>query len=205
MIKKTVLLAALIGLSACTPAIRPNQPLTAFSRTRTVSTALECLPLALNTINAADPQAVLYEIDVWHEAEGSSLQYGFLRADQSGAALRVIIDLPTQQVRTEETFKGPAVPIDRAYWQRDSSEAYSIASENGLKDSTWLATLWEDTWHISGLRQDLYFQIDSRTGAIKLRCTGPYNDNCTLGDGTPVQRKQDPGLIRHRSLRQSRR
>ncbi|PKL76834.1 MAG: hypothetical protein CVV27_08265 [Candidatus Melainabacteria bacterium HGW-Melainabacteria-1] len=169
-----------------------------------VSTAKAGFPIAMAERNKLDPQAQLYEVDVWQEASGKSLQYGFLRSDQSGNTLRVNIDVASQQVSVETGFKGTAAPVNVAYWKLDSAQIYALAQSNGLRDSLYLATLWEDTWHISGLKQDLYFQMDAQSGKIKLRCTGPYNNNCVLEDGTPVQRASDTGMQRHIAKRSSR-
>lgn len=208
--KRLTLALSALCLSACSsPALlqaqRAGSPATVHQAHAPVDTAREGFPLAIAELQKVDPQAQLYEIDIWQEAVGKSLQYGFLRSDQSGNTFRVSIDVASQKLSTESGFKGTAAPVDVPYWKLDSSQIYALAQQNGLQDSFYLATLWEDTWHISGLKQDLYFQMDSQTGQIKLRCTGPYNDNCETGDGTPVKRAQDPGMQRHLALRQSHR
>ena len=68
--------------------LRQNTPAT---------TAKTGFPIAMAELNKIDPQAQLYEIDVWHEAAGQNMQYGFLRSDQSGNTFRVQIDIASQQ------------------------------------------------------------------------------------------------------------
>lgn len=206
---KRFVFAALAAISLCACSGQPQRPVAPLVQRQNVpaapvSTAKAGFPLALAEIAKQDPQARLYEIDVWQEAGGKSLQYGFLRSDQSGASLRVSIDVASQKLSLEDGFKGQSALVDMSNWQLDSSQIYALAQEHGLRDSFYLATLWEDTWHISGLKQDLYFQIDSLSGKIKLTCTGPYNNNCSDEDGTPV-RAQDPAMQRHLALRNSRR
>lgn len=207
--KKLMLAFSALGLVGCSgPSIpqaqRPAAPvaLRQNNAPANVSSAKAGFPLALAELSKVDPKAQLYEIDVWQEAGGKSLQYGFLRSDQSGNTFRVSIDVASQQLLTESGFKGSAAPVNVPYWKLDSSQIYALAQQHGLQDTLYLATLWEDTWHISGLKQDLYFQIDSQTGQIKLTCTGPYNNNCVLEDGTPV-RAQDPGMQRHLAKRKA--
>jgi hypothetical protein len=135
------------------------------------------------------------------------LQYGFLPSvPGKGSALRVFIDVENQSVKVEEAAQGAQTQlVNREYWKMDSEAIYALAQANGLQDSTYLATLWEDTWHISGLKQHLYFQMDAQHGAVKLRCIGPYLDNCTTGDGNPVKNLPSRGMSAHLQARQSRR
>lgn len=204
---KSLVLLGLLTLTACSsPTVQPAPVQTLRHKTATpVSTARTGFSVALAELAKVDPQARLYEIDVWQEAAGRNVQYGFLRSDASGNTFRVQIDLDSQQIGVENGFKGQASPVDVNYWKLDNTQVYAIAQANGLQDVTYLATLWEDTWHISGLKQDLYFQIDSQSGQIKLRCTGPYNDNCTDGDGSPLKVVPNAGMTAHLNLRRSRR
>lgn len=183
-------------------AVLPSQ-LQRLSTPKQAVSAKTGLPIALQEIKQLDPSAQLYEIDIWQEQSGKSLHYGFLPASQSnGDALRVIVNVETQQVNVEKIFQASQIkPVNQSYWKLDNEIIYARAQENGLRDQSYLATLWDDTWHISGLKQDLYFQIDAQHGAIKLRCIGPYLDNCTDGDGTPVQRKQNQGWQQHTRAR----
>ena len=190
-----------------TPQLNPqlSRQLNRLSAPQNATSARTGFPIALAELSKVDPAAQLYEIDVWQEAAGKNLQYGFLRSDHSGKTFRVTLDVDSQQVSAEHGFKGAAEPVQVPYWKLDSAEIYARAQENGLRDIYYLATLWEDTWHISGLKQDLYFQMDAQTGEIKLRCTGPYNNNCALGDGTPVAATASQGMQQHLAKRQTRR
>lgn len=212
--KKYLFAIAALLLTACSsnPVLpppsfsgNPTPQLNRFSAFQNATSARTGFPIALAELRKVDPAAQLYEIDVWQEASGKNLQYGFLRSDNSGKTFRVTIDVASQQVTAEHGFKGAAETVQVPYWKLDSTEIYARAQENGLRDIYYLATLWEDTWHISGLKQDLYFQMDAQTGAIKLRCTGPYNNNCALGDGTPVKAATSLGMQQHLAKKQSRR
>ncbi len=207
----TIALSALL-LSACgSPTFQPNAQNTpaqvqGLNAPKQAVSALSGLPIALEQIKQVDATAQLYEIDVWQEAKGKSLHYGFLPAGQSqGEALRVVIDVASQQVSVENKAQATQVqPVNQSHWKLDSEAIYARAQQNGLRDQTYLATLWGSTWHISGLKHNLYFQMDSQNGAIQLRCIGPYLNNCTGADGTPVQRvQQDAGWQAHTSQRQS--
>lgn len=223
MKKVLITLAACTSfLSACgSPLASPPQPMRGipqFAQQRATpplarlsaekaTTAQTGFALALTEVNKLDPEAQLYEIDVWQEEDlGKSLHYGFLRSDNSGKSFRVIIDVASQQLKTEHGFKGAAKLVNRPYWKLDSAQIYARAQEYGLRDQFYLATLWEDTWHISGLKQHLYFQMDAQNGDIKLRCIGPYLNHCTLGDGSPVNglRQSNPGMQAHLEARQAR-
>lgn len=180
-----------------------TSPLRGLQSTQRTTTAQSGLPLALEKIRPLDASAQLYEIDVWQEATGKSLHYGFLSA-HSPDALRVIVQADTQQVTLEHAPQGSQKQrVNLDYWKMDSDAIYARAQQNGLRDSFYLATLWENTWHISGLKQDLYFQMDAQSGAIKLRCLGPYLNNCTDADGSPIQRMQDAGFEHHLQTRQN--
>lgn len=207
--KKLQLLLALSFLSGCgiqslSPQfsqIQSRQTLQTFSKGKAL-TAKTAFPIALNEIKKLKLNAPLYEIDVWQEREGNSLQYGFLKttSNESYATIRVTINPITHEVKTEEKTKWDRVPtpVNREHWKLDNQKIYALAQQNGLRDQEYLATLWEDTWHISGLKQHLYFQMDSLSGAIKLRCIGPYLDHCTGADGDPVT----PTLNQKKQFRQ---
>lgn len=209
------LIAPLIALlfTACgtqpLPSAAPNAAtagqIQRLSTARQVNSAQSGLPIALQAVQKLDPNAQLYEIDIWQEASGKSLQYGFLPSvPGKGPALRVFIDVESQAVKVEDAAQGTQTQlVNREYWKLDSEAIYGLAQANGLQDNYYLATLWEDTWHISGLKQHLYFQMDSQNGAIKLRCTGPYMDNCTTGDGNPVKNQPSRGMQAHLKARQS--
>lgn len=212
-VKKFSLVLALIFTACSAPslsstALNPAQsgPIQRFS-TRQANSAQSGFAVALQAVQKLDPQAQLYEIDIWQETSGKSLQYGFLPSvPGKGSALRVFIDVESQAVKVEEAAQGTQTQlVNREYWKLDSEAIYALAQANGLQDSTYLATLWEDTWHISGLKQHLYFQMDAQHGAVKLRCIGPYLDNCTTGDGNPVKNLPSRGMSAHLQARQSRR
>lgn len=209
MKKLTLTLSALL-LSACAvqslPQPNPITPqLQSLSAPKQAVSASTGLPIARQKIQELDPTAELYEVDVWQEATGQSLHYGFLPAGQvQGDALRVLINVETQALSVEPVYQGSQTqPVNQSHWKLDNDDIYARARANGLRDQFYLATLWENTWHISGLKQDLYFQMDAQNGAIKLRCIGPYLNNCTGADGTPVQRLQDQGWQAHNSKRQA--
>ncbi|MGE3725725.1 MAG: hypothetical protein AB7I41_09250 [Candidatus Sericytochromatia bacterium] len=218
--KKTTLVLTLAStlaflLTACTgPALAPTALNQASSvqvqrlgKARQFNSAQSGFPIALQAVQKLDPTAQLYEIDIWQEPSGKSLQYGFLPSvPGKGPALRVFIDVESQVVRVEESAQGTQTQlVNRDYWKLDSEAIYALAQSNGLQDDTYLATLWEDTWHISGLKQHLYFQMDAQNGAIRLRCIGPYLDNCTTGDGNPVKTQSSRGMSAHLQARQTRR
>jgi hypothetical protein len=211
-VKKSSFVLALL-LTACGTQTLPAQnsvsskQIQQFSNTRQANSAQSGLAIALQAVQKVDPNAQLYEIDIWQEQAGKSLQYGFLPSvPGKGFALRVFIDVESQTVKLEESPQGTQSQlVNREYWKIDSQEIYARAQANGLQDTYYLATLWEDTWHISGLKQNLYFQMDSQNAAIKLRCIGPYLDNCTSADGTPVKNIPSSGMQAHLQARQSRR
>jgi len=209
-VKKLSLSLAFL-LTACqTTPISPlnpasTGPIQRLSTSRQAHSAQTGFAIALQEVQKLEPSAQLYEIDIWQEASGKSLQYGFLPAvPGKGLALRVFIDVESQQVKVESSAQGTQTQwVNREYWKLDSEAIYALAQANGLQDTTYLATLWEDTWHISGLKQHLYFQMDAQNGAIKLRCIGPYLDNCTTGDGNPVKNQPSRGKQVHLQSRQS--
>jgi hypothetical protein len=210
-VKKSLFVLTLL-LSACGIQPQPTGlnlpgPVQRLSAVRQINSAQSGLPLALQAVQKLDPNAQLYEIDIWQEPSGKSLQYGFLPSvPGKGSALRVFIDVESQSVKVEESAQGTQTQlVNREYWKMDSEAIYALAQANGLQDSTYLATLWEDTWHISGLKQHLYFQMDSQNGGIKLRCIGPYLDNCTTGDGNPVKNLPSRGKQAHLQARNSKR
>jgi len=209
--KKIALALSTLLMTACGSQTLPQAPqlrgaaqpnIQRLSTPRATS-AQSGLAIALDKVKQVDPSAQLYEIDVWQEATGKSMHYGFLSNNQPDA-LRVIINAENQQVSLINAPQGSQSQlINRDHWKIDSDAIYARAQQNGLRDTYYLATLWENTWHISGLKQDLYFQMDSQSGAIQLRCLGPYLNNCTDADGSPVQRLDSPGRQQHLQARQS--
>ncbi len=216
--KKYILLSVLLtGCNAPAPSFTPFANSTAnpavspqlqrFSAS-SMDTARKGFATAQKAVKEVDPQAQLFEIDVWQEPAGKSLHYGFLPSQADGtSAWKVIMDVKTQQVKVERGHQGTQKNlVNLPQWKMDSDAIYAHAQKNGLRDTYYLATLWEDTWHISGLKQHLYFQMNARNGAIKFRCIGPYLNSCTDANGEPVgalsQAGNQQGFQKHLNARQ---
>jgi hypothetical protein len=166
--------------------------------------AKKAYPIALKEVKKLLPAPQLFEIDVWKETNSDTIDFGFMQKNSDGSYkyIRIIIDRLTSKVSHEiinDNGKIPT-PVDLKYWKIDNSEILKIAQTNGLTDQTYLETLWEDTWHISGLKQDLYFQIDSQNGKIKMICTDPYLTNCTDSTNNPITLKSPLDIQKKRKL-----
>lgn len=170
------------------PLVRNAAPISSQNTTANLTTK-SAFPIALKAIESSLSAPVLFEIDVWHNATEDTFTYGFMSAQNDGsmAFAKAVVQRQSGAVQVEKIVKGKVpAPVDVQHWALTEKQVLEIARKNGLQDTTFLATLWEDTWHISGLKQHLYFQMDSQSGQIKLRCTGPYNNYCTDGSNNPV-------------------
>jgi hypothetical protein len=196
MKKLSLFLATLLLVGCGSQSISPqlsneSQVEQIFTNQPSSVTAKTAYPIALKEVKKLLSKPQLFEIDVWKEIDTDSIHFGFMQKNTGGSYkfIRIIIDRQTGEVRHETINDGGKipVPVNLEYWKIDIEEVLKIARANGLKDQTFLATLWEDTWHISGLKQDLYFQIDSQNGKIKLICTDPYLSQCTDSDLNPIK------------------
>jgi len=195
--KKIFLVFALLVVSACSNSqFLPNPENVNPMVNANVSkpfTAKSSYPMALKEAKKTLSAPKLFEIDVWQETNSDTIQFGFMQKIATGdyKFVRIILDLQTNVFRSELSDNGGKIPkpVDVSYWKKDHDEILKIARDNGLKDQTFLATLWEDTWHISGLKQNLYFQIDSQNGSIRMICTDPYLQQCTDANLNPITPK----------------
>lgn len=170
--------------------INENQNTQILSEEAKPLTAKKAYPIALKEAKKLMTNPQLFEIDVWKETNSESINFGFMQkgTNDSSKFIRVLVNPKTNEVTNEEIPDSGKIPnpVNLTYWKMDNEQILKIAQTNGLTDTTSLATLWEDTWHISGLKQDLYFQMDSKTGTIKMTCTDPYLTQCTDSSNSSI-------------------
>lgn len=193
--KKLYLVLSTLLLVGCANEIISNQSLESSYIQSNIQSSLNTksgYTLALKEAKKLLKTPQLFEIDVWKETGSEEVfHYGFMQKidDGSHKFIRIIINPKTKELSNEnlnDNLKVPN-PVDIKNWKIDYDKVLSIAKANGLTDSTYLATLWEDTWHISGLKQTLYFQLDSKDGKIKMICTDPYLTSCTDSNMNPTK------------------
>ncbi len=187
----TLLLVGCGSQSISPQLLNESQTQKIFTKEPSSVTAKTAYPIALQEVKKLLSNPQLFEIDVWKESDADSIHFGFMQKNTNNSyqLIRIIINRQTSEVSHETIVDGGKIPtpVDLEYWKLDNEEILKIAQDNGLKDQTFLATLWEDTWHISGLKQELYFQIDSQNGTIKMICTDPYLTQCTNAAHNPIK------------------
>lgn len=195
--KKLSLLLATLILAGCSsqnilPQIVNDVQIQNTASQSTTLTAKKAYTIALKEVKKLLKSPKLFEVDVWKEANSDTIDFGFMQkeADGSYKSIRIIIDRQTNKVTNEVINDGKTPnPVNLSHWKMDSEAILKIAQDKGLQDPTYLITLWEDTWHISGLKQNLYFQMDSQDGKIKMICTDPYLTQCTDGEDNPISKE----------------